>query len=162
MEATMDLEQSITYRGTVYPWHCDHMGHMNVMWYVGKFDEASWNLGASLGLTPAYFRDSNRGVVTLEQRLAYKKELLAGDTVFVRSTVLEVREKVILYVHEMVNAQTREVAATSHYTTVHIDRATRKACPLPPHVQAVLRSLNGSSRPEGDGMKQPERRTSLG
>ena len=32
----------ITYRGTVYPWQCDHMGHMNVMWYVGKFDEASW------------------------------------------------------------------------------------------------------------------------
>ena len=30
----------LTYRGTVYPWHCDHVGHMNVMWYVGKFDEA--------------------------------------------------------------------------------------------------------------------------
>jgi len=24
----------MTYRGTVYPWHCDQMGHMNVMWYV--------------------------------------------------------------------------------------------------------------------------------
>jgi acyl-CoA thioesterase FadM len=23
-----------TYRGTVMPWHCDHMGHMNVMWEV--------------------------------------------------------------------------------------------------------------------------------
>ena len=32
-------EPILTYRGTVYPWHCDHMGHMNVMWYVGKFDE---------------------------------------------------------------------------------------------------------------------------
>ena len=35
-----------TYRGTVMQWHCDHMGHMNVMWYVGKFDEATWNLFA--------------------------------------------------------------------------------------------------------------------
>jgi acyl-CoA thioester hydrolase len=26
-----------TYRGAIYPWHCDHMGHMNVMWYVGKY-----------------------------------------------------------------------------------------------------------------------------
>ena len=144
----MELEQSITYRGTVYPWHCDHMGHMNVMWYVGKFDEASWNLGASLGLTPAYFRDANRGVVILEQRLAYKKELLAGDTVFVQSKVLEVGEKVILFAHEMVNAQTLEVAATSHYTGVHIDRWTRKACPFPPHVHAALRPANGSLRPE--------------
>ena len=32
----------VTYRGTVFPWHCDHMGHMNVMWYTGKFDEATW------------------------------------------------------------------------------------------------------------------------
>jgi len=22
-------EMPITYRGTVYPWHCDHMGHIN-------------------------------------------------------------------------------------------------------------------------------------
>jgi hypothetical protein len=21
----------LTYRGTVYPWHCDHVGHLNVM-----------------------------------------------------------------------------------------------------------------------------------
>ena len=40
-----------TYRGAVYPWHCDHMGHMNVMWYVGKFDEATWQFFALLGLT---------------------------------------------------------------------------------------------------------------
>jgi acyl-CoA thioester hydrolase len=33
-----------TYRGTVYPWQCDHVGHMNIMWYVGKFDEANWEL----------------------------------------------------------------------------------------------------------------------
>ena len=42
----------LTYRGTIYPWHCDHMGHMNVMWYVGKFDEATWHLFAQTGITP--------------------------------------------------------------------------------------------------------------
>ena len=44
---------SITYKGTVYPWQCDHIGHMNIMWYVSKFDEANWNFFATLGLTPA-------------------------------------------------------------------------------------------------------------
>ena len=42
-------EPMITYRGVVYSWHCDHMGHMNVMWYVGKFDEAAWQLLAAVG-----------------------------------------------------------------------------------------------------------------
>ncbi len=29
-----------TYRGTIYPWHCDHLGHLTVMHYVGFFDQA--------------------------------------------------------------------------------------------------------------------------
>lgn len=23
------MEDPVTYRGAVYPWHCDHIGHMN-------------------------------------------------------------------------------------------------------------------------------------
>jgi acyl-CoA thioester hydrolase len=46
----------ITYRGVVYPWQCDHMGHMNVMWYVGKFDEATWQILSMLDLTPSFLR----------------------------------------------------------------------------------------------------------
>ena len=42
----------LTHRGVVYPWQCDQMGHMNVMWYVGKFDEATWQMFAQMGLTP--------------------------------------------------------------------------------------------------------------
>ena len=70
----------LTYKGAVYPWHCDHMGHMNVMWYVGKFDEATWSYFASLGLTPAKLRDNARGMAALEQNLTYKREVLPGDT----------------------------------------------------------------------------------
>ena len=159
----MELEQWITYEGTVYPWHCDDMGQMNAMGYVGKFDEASWNLLSSINLTPAYFRDSNRGMVAVEQRVAYQKELLAGDMIFVRSRVLEARGKAILFVHEMVNAQTLEVAVTSHYTAVHIDRSTRKVCPFPPHVQVVLRPVNGSLRPKSNEANQsPAVAASLG
>ena len=29
------MQAGATYRGTVYPWQCDHVGHMNIMWYVG-------------------------------------------------------------------------------------------------------------------------------
>lgn len=32
------METAATYRGTVYPWPCDRVGHMNIMWYVGKFE----------------------------------------------------------------------------------------------------------------------------
>jgi acyl-CoA thioester hydrolase len=64
------METDATYRGTVYPWQCDHVGHMNIMWYVGKFDEANWNLFARLGLTPSYLRESGRGMAAVQQNIA--------------------------------------------------------------------------------------------
>jgi acyl-CoA thioesterase FadM len=67
-----------TYRGAVYPWHCDHMGHMNVMWYVGKFDEATWNLFAAMGVTAAFLKENQRGMAAVQQNITYQRELLAG------------------------------------------------------------------------------------
>ena len=89
----MSEEAAITYRGAVYPWHCDHVGHMNVMWYVGKFDEATWNLFHRVGITAAYLRDNQRGMAAVDQHIQYKRELKAGDVVTVRSEVLELHEQ---------------------------------------------------------------------
>jgi acyl-CoA thioester hydrolase len=119
-----------TYRGTVYPWQCDHVGHMNVMWYVGKFDEATWNLFARVGLTPSYLRGSGRGMAAVQQNITYKRELLAGDIIAIRSVLLEVREKAIRFRHEMTNEETGEIAAICELTGVHLDRQARKSVPF--------------------------------
>jgi len=133
-----DLQE--TYRGAVYPWHCDHIDHMNVMWYVGKFDEATWNLFARLGITPSFLRGGVRGMAAVDQRIAYQRELHAGDIVSVRSGVLEVRDKLLRFVHEMRNAETQEVAAITMLTAVHMDTAARKSCALPESVIAKARA----------------------
>jgi acyl-CoA thioester hydrolase len=124
-------EPTLTYRGTIYPWHCDHMGHMNVMWYVGKFDEATWQLFASVGLHSSRLRQEGIGLAAVEQRIEYKRELLAGDVISIRSSFQEVREKVVLFSHEMMNQETQEVAARTFLTGVCIDLKTRRAKPLP-------------------------------
>jgi len=128
----------ITYKGCVYPWQCDHIGHMNIMWYVGKFDEANWNLFAALGLTPSYLRNENRGMAAVKQNISYRHELLAGDIVEVRSRVEELREKSVRFVHEMVNAETGVVAAVCELTGVHMDRQARRAVPFPAGVRVPV------------------------
>ena len=125
------MAQLLTYRGTVYPWHCDHVGHMNNMWFAGKFDEASWNLMLQLGITPSYLRDTGHGMAAVEQATSFKREVLAGDSVEVRSRVLEVRERVVRLVHEMYIVETGELAAVCAITGVHVDTHARKACPFP-------------------------------
>jgi acyl-CoA thioester hydrolase len=128
-----------TYRGTVYPWQCDHMNHMNIMWYVGKFDEANWQFFAMLGLTPSFLRDQGRGMAAVDQRIVYRRELHAGDVVSIRSGVLEAREKVMRFVHEMRNDAVEDVAAVTILTAVHLDRQVGKASPFPVDVLARMR-----------------------
>jgi acyl-CoA thioester hydrolase len=143
-------EPTLTYRGTIYPWHCDHMGHMNVMWYVGKFDEATWQLFASVGLHSSRLRQEGIGLAAVEQHIEYKRELLAGDVISIRSSFQEVREKVVLFSHEMVNQETQEVAARTFLTGVCIDLKTRRAKALP----ADARERIASGLAPTDGPKQ--------
>lgn len=130
----------IAYRGTVYPWQCDHMGHMNVMWYVGKFDEASWQFLATLGLSAWRQKNDAIGMAAVEQHIEYKRELRAGDVVTVRSAVLEVREKSLRMVHEMTNDETGEMVARMRVTAVCIDTNLRRARALPLDVFDSLQS----------------------
>ena len=132
-------EAALTYRGTVQAWHCDHIGHMNVMWYVGKFDEATWNFFASIGVTGEYLREQQRGTAAVQQNITYSRELLVGDTVTVRTRLLEMRERVIRFEHVMYVGDTDEVAARCEITGVHIDRKTRKATPFPDDIRALGR-----------------------
>jgi len=110
------------------------MNHMNVMWYVGKFDEATWNFLSLVGLTPQWLKEQKRGMVAVDQRTTYKRELIAGDLVTVRSGLVEIREKVIRFFHEMSNEQTGEIAAVTVLTGVHIDAETRKSIGFPEEI----------------------------
>ena len=128
-------EWRTTYRGVVYPWHCDHMGHMNVMWYTGKFDEACWQLLAMLGLDRSRFAQDGTGMAAVEQHIQYKRELHAGDAVTIQSALLGVKDKSIHMLHKMVHDASAEVAATTVVVGVHIDARIRKAIRLPEDVR---------------------------
>ncbi len=131
----------ITYRGAVYPWQCDHMGHMNVMWYVGKFDEASWHLLAAIGITPSYLRKQQRGMAALQQEITYKKELQAGSIITIQSSILEMKNKIIRFSHEMFNEESGELAAALTETAIHLDTQSRKSCPFPEEIKRRFEKL---------------------
>ena len=129
-------ELMVTYRGTVYPWHCDHMGHMNVMWYVGKFDEATWQFLAKLGFPPSRLKSESLGMAAVEQQITYKRELRAGDLITIRSS--------LRFIHEMTNDETGELAASTVLVGVCFDLAARRAVSLPSDVRANAVALTAA------------------
>ena len=140
------MDNDIMYRGIVYPWHCDHAGHMNIMWYVGKFDEANWSFLGQLGMTPTYVRESAYVLAAVQQNISYKRELLAGDTLFIRTRLIEIRERSIRFEHQMYNSETLEAAATCEMTAVHLDRRQRRTAPWPSEFRATALEQLSSRR----------------
>ena len=120
-----------TYRGVVYPIHLDHMGHMNVQWYVARFDEATWHLFSRLGITTSYIRETGKGMVAVHQTIDYEREALSGDLLVIESAVEKITGKSIHFRHCMRNAETGEALAVTHLVGVHFDRELRQSCPLP-------------------------------
>ncbi len=120
-----------TYRGFVYPWCIDHVGHMNVQSYVARFDEASWHFLARLGLTPSFLAAQNRGLVALDQHIRYQHEVLPGSLLNIKTALLDVQAKTLRYLHCMHNSETGQQVATMELLVGYLDKGTRRTTALP-------------------------------
>jgi acyl-CoA thioester hydrolase len=130
-----------TARGTVHEWQRDHMGHINVRAYMEFFEEACWQFYAMLGLTASKLRSGEVHLAAVQQNISYQKELYAGDTIAVRTGVLEMREKVLRFRHELYNTENGEVASTCEFTVVCLDPQARKSRPFPAEAAEKARAL---------------------
>lgn len=135
-----DARRVETYRGTVYPWQLDHVGHMNVQFYTARFDEATWHFFSSLGINTRYLREQRRGMAAVEQHTHYKRELHAGALVRITSELLEAKPKLVRFLHRMFDAETGEEIADSELTAVHLDTELRRAVPFPDDILERLQA----------------------
>ncbi len=100
---------------------------MNVMWYTGKFDEATWHFFTMFGLTRKFLDEEKRGMAAIEQITKYLKEVLPGDTIAIRTHMLEVGNKTVRFVHEMFDTATGKPVATTELVGVFMDTKLRKS-----------------------------------
>lgn len=130
-----------TARGTVHEWQRDHMGHINVRAYMEFLEEACWQFYAMLGMTPSLLRSGALHLAAVQQNISYQKELYPGDTVAVRTGVLEIRGKVLRFRHELFNTETGDICSVCDFTVVCLNPESRKSQPFPDAVAAKAREL---------------------
>jgi acyl-CoA thioester hydrolase len=130
-----------TYKGTVYPGQCDQMGHMNVLWYTAKFDEASWTFLSVLGIHTTYLRDAGRRMAAVKQTISYMKEVFAGDAITVATSLTHLGVTSLRFRHQMYRDCETEPVAFSELVAVHLDVATRRGCEFPATLRSKMYSL---------------------
>ncbi len=121
----------------VRPEWIDHNGHLNLAYYILLFDEATDALWTSLGLGDA-IRSIGFGTFAVETHTQYRAELMEGETVMVRSVVLEADGKRLHVAHEMRRARDQVVSAQQELLYLCVDMATRRAAGWPGQIGARL------------------------
>jgi acyl-CoA thioester hydrolase len=138
-----------TYLGTVEAWECDFNGHMNIQFYMERFGHGSHHLRAAIGLAPSVIRTSGITIVALGSRIRYRRELLSGDTVAIRTYVREVGEKTIRVTDELVSLADGETSAIADHVGVCFDLERRKSLVWPAEVRQRAETLVTGMGPEG-------------
>ena len=120
---------------------CDHMGHANLRVYGEFFEQALWHVFHRIGITPSVLRGETIRMAGVQQSINYRKELLPGDLVLVKSQLIEFRERSLKMRHEMQHVETGEVCATCELTAVCIDAKTRKPREFPPEISLKAKEI---------------------
>lgn len=124
-----------TFQGAVLASEYDAASHMNSRIYVSRFDQATWFLLHSVGVTPASIKQEHLRVAIVRQNYQFVEELRGGELVEIKSGFLAVGEKYFRFLHQMYNYETGKLVATCDCVAVRASLETGKSVPLTPILQ---------------------------
>ena len=139
-----------TFRATVFPWHCDHFGHLNARWYAAHFDDASYHLFQRLGMSYERMRETAAVFpVSARATIDYLHELRVGELIVIESGLVDLGNKSLKRRARMYNADTRVLCATELAVDVFFSEKTRKSTPIPDRIREALSPQLVSDEPNG-------------
>lgn len=121
-----------TYRGAVLASEYDPEAHMNAGIYVSRFDQATWFVMSSIGITPSSMRKASRRVAIVRQSFQYLQELRGGQLVTIQSGLVAVGRKHLRFQHRMFDVESGDMIATSDCTAVQASLKSGRSVTLSP------------------------------
>ena len=120
-------------------WECDSNGHMNVMYYINKYENAGRNFDLDLGLTDLMHEKKDTiGMVVVEQTIRYLREAFEDDILYIMSELKSVGTKSITMEHKMYNGRTDQHIGTMNLVCVLFDKVERVGLVIPKAIKEQL------------------------
>tara|TARA_B100000686_G_scaffold345447_1_gene430071 strand:+ start:1135 stop:1566 length:432 start_codon:yes stop_codon:yes gene_type:complete len=127
-----------TNRGVVFPWQCDHYGHLNVRYYTHFFDDASFQIWSLIGLTLKEIHDHGVHPVVAEIKVRFLHELKAGSLIILKGGFIRVGTKSIGHRQLMYNVDTGTLCATQDSVEVFFNPKTRTSAAIPDYIRGRI------------------------
>ncbi len=126
----------LLYSSEIQPNEIDHLGHLNVRFYMERAQRGFKALMDSLGLGPDACEVLGARLIQHDSYTRYHREQFKGSTLVVRGGVLEATPEALSLYFEVANDAKAEIAATFIIGASLVAPATRKRMTLPPVVLA--------------------------
>ena len=130
-----------TYRATVAPSDCDHLGHMNVQHYFAAVSDGMFAIMVRLGLGAQEILRRKISFAVVRAETDFHHELRPGDVMALESTVLTLGEKSATFHHRLKNVATGTIAMSTEFKCVLLDLEKRKASSIPDDIRAAATQL---------------------
>ena len=127
-----------TFRRIVAPAHCDHLGHMNVQYYMAAIGEGMFATMAAIGLGPREIERRRMAFAAVHEEATYKLELVPGDAIRLMSQVAAVGTKSITVRHRLERVEDGAIAYECQVKAALLDLDGRKAIPIPDDLRVAL------------------------
>ena len=126
-----------TYRGCVHGWECDHYGHLNVQFYIGRISDAFGTLMGLIDMAGPAIERRNLGLVAVHQENDFRRELRAGALIVVQSGIAGIGGKKLRLHHRLLNGESGALAFEARGLCICMDLAARRSTDLPDDVIAL-------------------------
>ncbi len=128
------------YRGSPNTWECDEMGHMNVRFYLARFNESLGIFAHKTKMAHAFRANSPSTISPKDIHLRFVKECLAGKPIYIEAGVLDVQDTSALVYFKMSHLN-GDVAATCQMWLHHRDNHTMKTFAWSPRTRAAFEDI---------------------
>lgn len=130
-----------TFRGVVFPWHCDAMGHFSVQHQMPLLDGAVYHLLGEFGPLVGMVDGRRLGWADVRHEITYHQELVAGDLIVLRSGLLGFGNSSIRHRTTLARRSDGRACTVMEGVTVRFDLDARKSIPLDPAARAIAQRL---------------------
>jgi acyl-CoA thioester hydrolase len=130
-----------TFRGVVFPWHCDSMGHFSVQHQMPLLDGAVYHLLGEFGPVVGELDGRRVGWADVRHEISYHHELVAGDLIVLRSGLIRFGTSSIRHRTELSRRCDGRVCTVMEGITVRFDLDARKSIPLDEGARTIAQRL---------------------
>ncbi|MHC2303274.1 acyl-CoA thioesterase [Rhizobium mongolense] len=129
-----------TIRAVAQPWQCDAMGHMNVRFYTGFFDDASSQFVGRLVGGVEHLSAAQLGWADVRHVVEFREEVRSGGLLTISTRVIKIGRTSLTFRHDLTGLR-GNLHATMEVVTVLFDLKARQATTLPDNIRGAAEEL---------------------